>query len=176
MNHSELPSPESAAPPVELREATVADDAFLRDLYAGVRARELAAAPWTDAEKRRFCEQQFALQDRHYRDHFPGARCLVVRAGARAIGRVYRARSEGTLYVLDIALVPEMRGRGVGTALMRGLVAEADRDGLAMVLHVEPDNPVKRLYLRLGFVEGAAGAVYVEMTRAPVAAAFRTCD
>jgi ribosomal protein S18 acetylase RimI-like enzyme len=99
-----------------------------------------------------------------------------VRAGTAPVGRVYRATSDRTLYLLDIALVPEMRGRGVGTMLLGRLVAEADRDGLAMVLHVEPDNPAKRLYLRLGFVEGAAGAVYVEMTRAPVAAALRTCD
>jgi ribosomal protein S18 acetylase RimI-like enzyme len=152
---------------VDLREATPEDDAFLRDLYAGVRAPELAAVPWTESEKRLFCDRQYALQDRHYRDNFPGARCLVVSAESTPIGRVFRAAIDRTLYLLDIALVPEARGHGIGTTLMRALVAEADRDGLTIVLHVEPDNPAKRLYARFAFAEGAIDGVYMEMTRAP---------
>ena len=177
MNRSDPTAPGAIAlAAVELHEATPADDAFLHDLYAGVRAPELGTVPWTDADKRRFCDRQYALQDRHYRDHFPGARCMVVRESSAPIGRLFRATMERTLYLLDIALVPQARGRGIGTILMRELVAEADREGLDIVLHVEPGNPAKRLYARFGFAEGAFDGVYVEMTRATAdgRARFRT--
>lgn len=158
---------EIAVAAVELREATAMDDAFLRDLYARVRAPELVAVPWTDAEKRLFCDRQYTLQDRHYRDNFAGARCLVVSAGQLPIGRLFRATIERTLYLLDISLLPEARRRGVGTTLFRDLVGEADRERLTVVLHVEPDNAAKRLYARFGFVEGSRDGIYLEMKRAP---------
>jgi ribosomal protein S18 acetylase RimI-like enzyme len=158
---------------ISLRDATTDDLSFLQALFAGGRAAELAQTGWTDAQKRAFCDRQYALQDRHYREHFAGARCQVVQAGGTPIGRLYRATVDRTLYLLDIALVAQSRGQGVGTMLMNALVAEADRDAMSIVLHVEPDNPAKRLYERLGFVAGAMDGVYCEMTRRPAAGPAR---
>jgi ribosomal protein S18 acetylase RimI-like enzyme len=155
---------------ISLRDATAADLPFLLELFASVRTPELAASGWTEAEKRTFCDRQYALQDRHYREHFAGARCLVVQAGSTPVGRLYRAAVGDNLYVLDIALVSQARGQGIGTTLMRDLCAEADRGGLTTILHVEPANPAKRLYERLGFVAGATAGVYCEMRRAPTRA------
>ena len=61
---------------------------------------------------------------------------------------------------LSIGVVERWRGRGVGTALLSSLLARADAVGIARVsLSVEPDNPARRLYERLGFVApGATGA------------------
>jgi ribosomal protein S18 acetylase RimI-like enzyme len=158
---------------IALRDATPADLSFLLELFASVRMPELAASGWTEAQKRVFCERQYALQDRHYREHFAGARCLVVEAASTPVGRLYRATVGDTLYLLDIALVERARGQGIGTTLMRDLIAEADGASLTTILHVEPGNPAKRLYERLGFVEGAIMGVYCEMRRAASPAGSR---
>ncbi|HEX5716519.1 MAG TPA: GNAT family N-acetyltransferase, partial [Thermoanaerobaculia bacterium] len=53
--------------------------------------------------------------------------------------------------LIDISLTPELRGKGVGSALLRELMAEAEAAGKPLTIHVEKYNPAMRLYLRLGF-------------------------
>lgn len=156
---------------ITLRSAVTADEPFLRELYACVRWPELEVTAWSAAQKRAFCDMQYALQDRHYREHFPGAEALVILESGVAIGRIYRCRSERTLDLLDIALVPGARGRGTGTLLLRNLQAEAAREGVDIQLYVEDDNPAQRLYRRLGFVAGELSGVYRMMTWSPPHAA-----
>jgi GNAT superfamily N-acetyltransferase len=58
---------------------------------------------------------------------------------------------------LTIAVSPEARGRGTGTALLTALIDHAVKDGVrALSLSVEEDNPAVRLYRRLGFVPAGA--------------------
>lgn len=132
---------------------TVAEDdrGFLFRTYASTRAEELAPIPWTDAEKHAFLRQQFEAQDLHYRTHYPAAEWLVVLEDGEPIGRLYVDRSANGLRVMDIALLPERRGRGIGRHLIEELQAEAAGSGLPVTLHVEADNPAQRLYARLGF-------------------------
>ena len=55
---------------------------------------------------------------------------------------------------LAIAVVPEFRGAGAGTKLMRRLIEEARRLKFpALSLSVYRRNPALRLYQRLGFVD-----------------------
>lgn len=150
-----------------LRLASDADRPFLRELYASVRESELAAVPWSAEQKRAFCDDQFALQDRHYREHYPGAQFLIIEVDGRPVGRWYRALVGGELRLLDIALLPSIRGQGIGSRLLRELVAEADAGGHPTVLYVEPENPARRLYARMGFEPRETFGVYLRMTRAP---------
>lgn len=54
---------------------------------------------------------------------------------------------------ISIAVVPDSRGRGIGTALLAVLVERARREGFpALSLSVSPQNPAVRLYERSGFV------------------------
>ncbi|MCZ2404091.1 ribosomal protein S18-alanine N-acetyltransferase [Paenarthrobacter sp. Z7-10] len=55
--------------------------------------------------------------------------------------------------VQTIAVVPECEGQGIGSALLRELLAEAVRRGAGNVmLEVRVDNPrAQQLYLRFGF-------------------------
>ena len=64
---------------------------------------------------------------------------------------------------MDIALVPERRGRGIGGALIRDVMTEAGRSGRFVSLHVEPENPARHLYVRLGFVDVEQVGVYLLM-------------
>jgi ribosomal protein S18 acetylase RimI-like enzyme len=58
---------------------------------------------------------------------------------------------EGTPEV-SIAVVPAMRGRGIGSELLDALLARARREGFgALSLSVEKDNPSVKLYERHGF-------------------------
>lgn len=52
---------------------------------------------------------------------------------------------------LGIALLPEYRGRGLGTALLEQLLEAAEKLYPAISLSVSPNNPALRLYKRMGF-------------------------
>lgn len=148
---------------VVLRRAVADDKAFLLRLYASTREEELAQTGWGEAEKRAFLVMQFDAQDRHYREHFPDARFDIVEVDGEAAGRLYVDCGTDEIRVLDIALLPEQRGRGVGRVLMRALQSEATSHRKPVVLHVEEYNPACRLYLRLGFVPVKRDGIHIRM-------------
>ncbi len=127
------------------------DHDFLRDLYASVREAELAPVPWSDEAKRDFLSQQFILQHQHYVQNYKNADLLLIECGGTPIGRIYVYRSAGEIRLMEIALLPEWRGQGIGSALLHELMEEARLHGSQLTLHVEPDNPAQRLYRRMGF-------------------------
>jgi ribosomal protein S18 acetylase RimI-like enzyme len=154
----------------DLRPVADDDRAFLVALYGSVREAELAHVPWRDEVKRAFVEQQFAAQDAHYRDHYPGATLDVVEVDGEPVGRLYVHRGPSDIRIMDIALAPAFRGRGIGTGLLRTLIAEAQESSRKLSIHVEPNNPARALYERLGFRRAGEHGVYVRMEWDPARA------
>lgn len=154
-------------PGIALRPIADADLPFLSELYASTRLEELAPVPWSEADKRSFLHQQHTLQHRHYQTHYADAEFLVLERAGEPIGRIYVHRSPGEICLIDIALLPPHRGRGLGAALISELVAEADAAGLPITLHVERENPARRLYARHRFLLEEEGEVYHKLRRDP---------
>jgi GNAT superfamily N-acetyltransferase len=152
---------------LELRLATAADEPMLRRLYASTRADEMALVPWTDAEKRSFCDMQFDAQDRHYRAEYRDARFDVVVVDGQPAGRLTVSRTQQCINVVDIAVLPEFRGGGIATALLEGLQAEARLTGRRVALAVEIQNPAAELYRRLGFAVTETVGIHQFMSWVP---------
>ena len=154
-------------PTVDLRPIRPDDEAFLYRVFAGTREPEMALLGWNEEQKTAFLWMQFQAQHRYYQEHFPAASFdLIVRDNA-PVGRLYVDRRDDEIRVIDIALLPEHRRAGIGGALLRDLLAEADRAGKPVRIHVERNNPALRLYERLGFVRIGDTGVYYLMERMP---------
>jgi GNAT superfamily N-acetyltransferase len=160
-------------PPIVLRMAAAADEGFLRRLYATTRAAELDLTDWSGDQRDAFCRSQFAAQRDHYRRHYPTARFSVVERGGTPVGRLYVDRWPGEIRIVDISLLPEHRGAGIGTHLLGALIDEASSAGLPLTIHVERFNPARRLYERLGFRLREDKGVHLLMERPPSPAAAR---
>jgi GNAT superfamily N-acetyltransferase len=144
-----------------LRPETEADILFLRRLYASTRWEELAPIiDWTEAQKHAFLDSQFALQRHHYRTYYATTDWGVLEHDGVPVGRLYIDRQTNTVLVIDIALLPEWRGRGIGTTLMHAVCDEARAAGKTVTIAVEKFNPAQRLYRRLGFREVSDEGVY----------------
>lgn len=138
-------------PDVALRAISPDDDELLCRVYASTRTEELSALEWTEDQKAAFLRMQFEAQHRYYRESYPSSSFDVVLVDGQPAGRLYVARWPEELRVIDVALLPEFRRRGVGTSLLRALLEEASARGLPVRIHVERFNPALVLYERLGF-------------------------
>lgn len=155
------------APTLTLRPASTGDRAFLDRVYISTRLDELAQLDWPAEQVQAFLSQQAAAQHTHYWTHYNPARFCVVELEGEPVGRLYVDRWPDQIRVVDIALLPEHRNRGLGTALLESVLAEGDRDGLPVTIHVESFNPAQRLYFRLGFERIGGDDVYWLLERAP---------
>jgi ribosomal protein S18 acetylase RimI-like enzyme len=146
--------------PFSLRPMQQADLPFLQTLYASTRQAELASAPWNSEQKAAFLKMQFDLQHRYYQSQFPDCRFDIIQTSGSDIGRRYVNWADDGVGLVDLSLLPEWCGRGVGTAILRQLQNEAAASGKSVSMHVEYNNPAAYLYERLGFVEIATDGVY----------------
>jgi ribosomal protein S18 acetylase RimI-like enzyme len=107
-------------------------------------------------------QHQFRAQTVGYRNEFPRARFDIIEHAGQPIGRIVVDRPGNMVHIIDQAIIPELRGRGIGTAVMRSLMDEAGAAGLPVRLEVASSNdPSMRLYLRLGFVPIQSVALYI---------------
>ena len=115
---------------------------------------------------------QFEAQTVSYRNDFPQARFDIVELDGMPIGRTVIDRSETKFHIVDQAIVPHQRGRGIGTAIMRAVMDDATAAGLPVQLEVDSENdPSYRLYKRLGFMPIEAAPFYLRLEWRPTAAA-----
>lgn len=164
----------AAAAGLAFRAVTDDDLPFLFRLYASTREAELAPVPWSAAQKATFLDMQFRAQHTFYKEHYGQALWLLILHGGQAIGRLYLDRQSDEHKVIDIALLPEHRGKGLGAALMRDLIEEAGAAGKALGIHVEKNNPARHLYDRLGFVTIDEHGVYDRLEVRPAASQVNT--
>lgn len=113
---------------------------------------------------------QFTAREQAYAAAYPKAQHYIVarRASAASIGRIlidWTARSASVL--IDVAVRPSERGGAAGLQLLRAWLATCDQLRRTARLHVTPENPARRIYARLGFVELNAEAFPISMERAP---------
>jgi ribosomal protein S18 acetylase RimI-like enzyme len=158
---------ESPEPGIRLRDVQPGDQAFLRFLYRSSREPELRLTAWSEDEKSSFANSQFELQDRWYRENYPGVQFLVIEREGSPVGRLYLHSTGSDLRLMDITLAPATRNRGLGSSLIRWLAVKAGAEGATISLHVELFNPARALYQRLGFAEEEVEGVYVRMRWSP---------
>ncbi len=135
--------------PVSLRAARTDDEEFLFQLFCQTMGDGLISrdAPQFDAILR----LQFRAQLNTYLVEFPNAEHQIIMLDGVPIGRVLVERGPDEHRGVDIALVPEHRGSGLGTVLIQELLDEAELAGKPFRISVVRSNPAMHLYERLGF-------------------------
>lgn len=166
-----MPPPLNAAAQLGIayRPATEEDLSFLALVYASTRLKEVAQTGWPLEAQRQFLAHQFDAQHRHYRQHYPAAEWLLIQRDGTAVGRLYVEEWADQIRLIDIALLPDHRGTGAGSAILSDLMDMATAARKPLTIHVEKNNPAMRLYLRLGFARIDEHGVYDLMEWRPEA-------
>jgi GNAT superfamily N-acetyltransferase len=124
---------------------------FLVEVYGSTRAEELALVPWTSEQRDAFTRSQFNAQQEHYLKTYPGARHDIIMSNGQPVGRLYVARLDQEIRIIDITLLPAERNVGIGSYLINQLLDEAKQTRKITRIYVEEFNPSLRLFQRLGF-------------------------
>ena len=92
------------------------------------------------------------------------ARYYVAEEDGRLLGGCGVLMIAGEGNITNVAIAPEARNRGIGTALLRHLMAEGDREGLtAYTLEVRVSNAAAiHVYEKLGFVSAGVRPGFYE--------------
>jgi ribosomal protein S18 acetylase RimI-like enzyme len=131
---------------VTFRPITEQDLDFLSRVYASTRKEELALTDWSDGQKHDFLKMQFNAQHTYYQEHYSKADFQIILLNNEPIGRLYLERMEKEFRLIDIALLPAYRNRGIGSSLIEDIMAEAAKENKPVRIHVEEFNPAMRLY------------------------------
>lgn len=143
------------------------DGDFLFEVYVCTRADEVRSWGFGEAEAAQFLRSQHRMQLASYDAQFPHAeRRILWKEGVRA-GYVFVDREPHELRLVEIALLPQFRGRGLGTDIIRGLQMEAAQRGIPVGLTVRMDNRARDLYVRLGFDVVSTHEPYLQMVWSP---------
>lgn len=153
---------------ITFRAITEDDEPFLFQLYASTREMELSQVPWEHAsQKEQFLKMQFRAQHQYYQQQFNNADFDIVELHGEPIGRLYVEPRPDEIRIIDIALLPEYRRRGIGTWLLQSILDHGRQTGKPVRIHVEHFNPALSLYRRLGFNKISDTGVYYLMERLP---------
>jgi ribosomal protein S18 acetylase RimI-like enzyme len=162
-----LPTPLACLPdlllPLRARAVDGGDTDFLARLYFSTRL-DLQSTTADPAFVASLIAMQQRFQAAGYRIDFPGAGYLVLERNGAPCGRIVVDAREQALRLVDIALLSEARGQGVGSHILRALQGCATQLGLLLTLSVHHSNPkARRLYLALGFQTSSRDAVSEQM-------------
>lgn len=143
-----------------MRPASAADAEAVAELRAVVLREDLERLGRYDEQRVR----------QRLRDGFVPVHTWVIEVDGAFAGCV-SLRPEGDAHWLEhFYLAPHLQGSGIGTAVLRGLLEQCDREGSRVRLNVLQGSAARRLYERHGFRRETEDPVDVFMVREPVSA------
>jgi ribosomal protein S18 acetylase RimI-like enzyme len=138
---------------LSLRVVDANDEGFLFQVYAGTRAPEMELVDWSAEQKQAFLQMQYNAQRQSYLQQFPKAEYHIILRNDVGVGRLIVDRSDDFISLMDIAILPEHRNSGIGSAFIKALQVESAETNKPLQLHVETFNPALSLYEKLGFTK-----------------------
>jgi ribosomal protein S18 acetylase RimI-like enzyme len=147
-----------------LRPEVEADAPFRLALFRASRGPGWDQIPLPADMLTKIMEQQLHAQTQGYRAAYPEARLEIVTVDGAPVGRLATHRDAEAVHLIDIALIPERRGQGIGGTILRALKDEAAAAGTPLNLQVARDNlAAQRLYHRLDFVLTSANETHLTL-------------
>jgi ribosomal protein S18 acetylase RimI-like enzyme len=139
-----------------------ADTPFLQWLFATSRSGGFESAQLSEEGLTQLLDMQYEAQRRHYSVHYPEARSWLLVEDGEPVGRLIEVPATDHLLLIDLAVAPSARRRGLATWMIGELTQKARADGVPLRCHVDPNNDAWQMYVRLGFtVIGSEGGSMV---------------
>ena len=127
---------------IELRQTTADDVDFLWDTF------RISMKDYITQARGEWNEQR---EESQFRNQLDLSAAQVIRSNDLEVGFLMAPIQDGVRWIHTICIVPEHQKRGIGTEVIRSVIAEAGAQKMPLYLSVLKVNPARRLYERLGF-------------------------
>jgi GNAT superfamily N-acetyltransferase len=150
--------------PLILRRGGPEDEALRFELFAAEKALEFERIGLTEDQYRSLLEMQYRGRGWSYAaQHSELEEWILCTQAGSGVGRYLLEETVKGIRVLDLAVLPQWRGRGIATEVLQMLAQRCCALGVALSLRVVKDNPAVQLYARLGLRVIAEDAISYEM-------------
>lgn len=140
------------------------DEAFLFDLFRAVRAQRFDFQPGGHPQMAVMVRLQFQAQESALASQYPGSDNFVILLDGAPVGRLRVSRDDTEFRLADISVLPGRQRQGIGTAVVKEPIAEAQQAGLPIrCLVAQSDHASFPFYRNLGFEVTHSDAAYVHM-------------
>lgn len=140
------------APRITDRSEAPQDEPFLRRLIMGTVEAQLGAAAWPADMRETILNLQYQARRQAVRSRFPNGESRIILVDGHEAGWLYVVELPDETRLVEIMVLAEYRGQGIGTAVLRELIATAKAAGKPVRLSVDARNTgAMRLYERVGF-------------------------
>ncbi|MEH6822478.1 MAG: GNAT family N-acetyltransferase [Motiliproteus sp.] len=143
------------------------DEPFVFRVFAATHGLQFHQACLPEPMIRQLLEQQYRGQQSQFRAHYPDADYDLVLSAGIPIGYIYTNYGPASIALIDIALLPERRGQGTGTQVVRKLIEQSNAYGKPIDAHVAKGGRAWGLWQQLGFKEVADYGVHLVIVRRP---------
>jgi ribosomal protein S18 acetylase RimI-like enzyme len=140
------------APRITGRSETPQDEPFLRRLIMGTVEGQLGAGAWPAGLRETILNVQYQARREAIRSRSPNGESRIILVDGGEAGWLCVAELPEETRLVELMVLGEYRGQGIGTAVLRELVARAQATGKPVRLSVDARNAsAMRLYERIGF-------------------------
>jgi GNAT superfamily N-acetyltransferase len=153
---------------VSLRPETGAEGDFLRSVITATIIQELGAEAWPEPMRTHLAGMQYTMRRQGVQTRHPGGCSRIIVADGVNSGWLFTAELPDVIWLVEIMVAPEARGKGIGGEAVRQVLAEAAGKPVRLKVNVT-NQRATRLYERLGFriVEGDEVQHLMERPAAP---------
>jgi len=143
-----------------LKSANDDDDKFLREVFFDSRRVELEFSGLPLEQINSLLSMQYAAQKQSYKASFPNSHQFIVKIDNKKAGQLLINSEQTAVKIIDIAVLSDFRGKGIGSFLLEKLKSDYEMINL-MVFKM--NFGAIRLYEKHGFIVTADTGSYLEM-------------
>lgn len=155
----EVPSPEA----ITTRAVAPADQKFLAEVYKSSRGDDLRKLDWDEERISEFLDMQYEAQQNFNAGDYRDATDEVLLIGDKLIGHLMVEARSHEIRLIDVALLPEYRGHGLGTRIIQRIQEKAKSEKRPVRLQVIRFSRAVNLFERLGFVRTSETGTHFQM-------------
>lgn len=108
----------------------------------------MALVPWNDEQKNAFIKFQFEAQHQHYTSKYPPDSFKIIELEGERVGRLYLSELADEVRIIDLTILPERRGKGLGKRIITDILKQATKP---VRIYLESFNRSVGLFNELGF-------------------------
>jgi GNAT superfamily N-acetyltransferase len=106
---------------------TRSDEQFLFALYSLIGADETALAPLSDEQKNAFLQASLQAQHQYHLSTYPQGKILHINLDSEKVGRLCVCELENEIQIIDLIVLSDYRGRGIGTKIISDILQKAKK-------------------------------------------------